>query len=113
MNDAYDLGKGAGAFMWNAHTRPWKAAFPDVGLIADRTASLLSEIFRHWIWPSGDLAGHSMGGHGRLTLADELAGTVYLGLCLPAPIGPPPASELGRKQLAAYLAMTKTTWGQT
>ena len=55
------------------------------------------------------ITGHSMGGHGALTLAMGLPGR-FKSVSAFAPISHPTASEWGRKQLGAYLGDDESTW---
>ena len=55
------------------------------------------------------LIGHSMGGHGALTLAMGLPGR-FRSVSAFAPIANPTASDWGRKQLSAYLGDDETAW---
>ena len=55
------------------------------------------------------ITGHSMGGHGALTLAMGLPGR-FRSVSAFAPICHPTASDWGRKQLTAYLGADEGTW---
>ena len=55
------------------------------------------------------ITGHSMGGHGALTLAMGHAGR-YRSVSAFAPICNPSETDWGRKQLAAYLGSDETLW---
>jgi S-formylglutathione hydrolase len=55
------------------------------------------------------ITGHSMGGHGALTLAMGLPGR-FRAVSAFAPICNPTESDWGRKQFAAYLGDDKGTW---
>ena len=55
------------------------------------------------------ITGHSMGGHGALTLAMGLPGR-FRSVSAFAPIANPTASDWGRKQLSAYLGDDETAW---
>jgi S-formylglutathione hydrolase len=55
------------------------------------------------------ITGHSMGGHGALTLAMGLPGR-YRSVSAFAPIAQPTRSDWGRKQLAAYLGPDEGAW---
>ncbi|MEC8083771.1 MAG: alpha/beta hydrolase-fold protein, partial [Pseudomonadota bacterium] len=55
--------------------------------------------------------GHSMGGHGALTLAMNHPDT-YRSLSALAPICHPTGTEWGRKQLTAYLGEDETRWAR-
>ena len=105
-DNAYDLGQGAGFYV-NATMAPWKSHFQMydyiVGELRDLVQAELPLSDRHGI------TGHSMGGHGAITIAlrnPELFGS----LSAFAPIVNPTQSDWGRKQFAAYLGDDEATW---
>jgi S-formylglutathione hydrolase len=55
------------------------------------------------------ITGHSMGGHGALTLAMGLPGR-FRSVSAFSPICHPSASDWGRKQLGAYLGSDEAAW---
>jgi S-formylglutathione hydrolase len=55
------------------------------------------------------ITGHSMGGHGALTLAMRQPGR-FASVSAFAPIAHPTASDWGRKQFAAYLGPDEGAW---
>jgi len=55
------------------------------------------------------VTGHSMGGHGALTLAMGLPGR-FRSVSAFSPICHPATSDWGRKQLSAYLGKDETLW---
>jgi len=57
------------------------------------------------------VTGHSMGGHGALTLAMALPGR-FRSVSAFAPICHPSASDWGRRQFAAYLGPDEGTWAR-
>ena len=57
------------------------------------------------------ITGHSMGGHGALTMAMNLEGR-FRSVSAFAPICNPTASDWGRKQLSAYLGSDESTWAK-
>ena len=106
-DDAYDLGKGAGFYV-NATQDPWAPHFQMWDYIADELPALLGENFALDMDRQA-ICGHSMGGHGALTLAMNLPGR-FTSVSAFAPIAHPTSSDWGRKQLAAYLGSDETTW---
>ncbi|MEH6674057.1 S-formylglutathione hydrolase [Sulfitobacter sp.] len=108
-DDAYDLGKGAGFYV-NATQDPWKPHFKMWDYIADELPALLGENFALDMDRQA-ICGHSMGGHGALTLAMNLPGR-FTSVSAFAPIAHPTSSDWGRKQLAAYLGNDETTWAK-
>jgi S-formylglutathione hydrolase len=57
------------------------------------------------------ITGHSMGGHGALTLAMNLPDR-FKSVSAFAPISNPTASDWGRKQLQAYLGDNEADWAK-
>ena len=108
-DDAYDLGKGAGFYV-NATQDPWAPHFQMWDYIADELPALLAENFALDMDRQA-ICGHSMGGHGALTLAMNLPGR-FTSVSAFAPIAHPTSSDWGRKQLAAYLGSDETTWAK-
>ncbi|MCZ4255838.1 S-formylglutathione hydrolase [Sulfitobacter sp. G21635-S1] len=108
-DEAYDLGKGAGFYV-NATEDPWKPHFRMWDYIAEELPALIGENFAIDLDRQG-ITGHSMGGHGALTLAMNLEGR-FKSVSAFAPIAHPTASDWGRKQLAAYLGSDEATWAR-
>ena len=108
-DDAYDLGKGAGFYV-NATQDPWAPHFQMWDYIADELPALLAENFALDMDRQA-ICGHSMGGHGALTLAMNLPGR-FTSVSAFAPIAHPTSSDWGRKQLIAYLGSDETTWAK-
>jgi len=104
---AYDLGQGAGFYV-NATEAPWAAHFRMWDYVAEELPKLVT---RNFAVDEGRQAitGHSMGGHGALTLAMGLPGR-FASVSAFAPICNPTASEWGRKQFAAYLGAEESGW---
>ncbi|PSL18957.1 S-formylglutathione hydrolase [Shimia abyssi] len=106
-DDAYDLGKGAGFYL-NATQKPWAPHYQMWDYIAEDLPSLLQERFPLDMTRQS-ITGHSMGGHGALTLAMSLPGR-YRSVSAFAPITNPTATDWGRKQFSAYLGNDESTW---
>ncbi|WP_170599944.1 S-formylglutathione hydrolase [Ruegeria arenilitoris] len=108
-HEDYDLGQGAGFYV-NATQAPWAPHFNMWDYVADELPALLVENFAI----DGDrqaITGHSMGGHGALTLAMNLPGR-FRSVSAFAPISNPTASDWGRKQLSAYLGDDPAAWAK-
>ncbi|MBD8889982.1 S-formylglutathione hydrolase [Roseibium litorale] len=105
-DEAYDLGQGAGFYV-NATESPWAPHFRMYDYVTQELRDLVQKTFavnsRHGI------TGHSMGGHGALTLAMNEP-DLYQSLSAFAPIAHPSQSDWGRKQLAAYLGEDESLW---
>ncbi len=106
-HDDYDLGQGAGFYV-NATQEPWAPHFNMWDYVAEELPALLINRFAI----DGDrqaITGHSMGGHGALTLAMNLPGR-YRSVSAFAPISNPTGADWGRKQLSAYLGEDEAKW---
>ena len=106
-DDAYDLGQGAGFYV-NATQKPWAPHYKMWDYIAEELPSFLQE-YAPLDMSRQSIMGHSMGGHGALTLAMSLPGR-FRSVSAFAPICNPTAADWGRKQLAAYLGEDEATW---
>lgn len=106
-DDAYDLGKGAGFYV-NATEKPWAPHFQMWDYIAEDLPSMLQEDFPLDM-ARQSIMGHSMGGHGALTLAMSMPGR-FRSVSAFAPICNPTGSDWGRKQLQAYLGEDTGQW---
>ena len=105
-DEAYDLGQGAGFYV-NATQAPWAAHFQMERYVVEELPALLAAEFE--LADVHGITGHSMGGHGALTLAMRHPGR-YASLSAFAPIANPTVSDWGRKQLTAYLGADEAGW---
>ncbi len=104
---AYDLGQGAGFYV-NATRTPWSPNFRMWDYLAEDLPKLVFSAFPLAQAAQG-ITGHSMGGHGALTLAMGLPGR-FRSLSAFAPICHPAASDWGIKQFTAYLGSDESLW---
>ena len=99
-DDAYDLGQGAGFYV-DATESPWAPNFRMETYIMEELPRVLFANF-----PLEEerqaITGHSMGGHGALTLAMKHPGR-FTSVSAFSPICNPSDSDWGRKQFTAYL----------
>lgn len=106
-DEAYDLGQGAGFYV-NATEAPWAPHFRMWDYVTEELPTLLFNAF-----PLAEeaqaITGHSMGGHGALTIGMSFPGR-FRSVSALAPICHPTASDWGRKQFAAYLGKDESTW---
>ncbi|MEO7690058.1 MAG: S-formylglutathione hydrolase [Sphingomonas sp.] len=107
-DEAYDFGKGAGFYV-DATEKPWSANFRMKSYIEDELPALIAAQF-----PMADLSrqgitGHSMGGHGALTIALRNAGR-YRSVSAFAPIVSPVSCPWGEKALTGYLGADRSAW---
>jgi len=103
---AYDLGQGAGFYV-DATQAPWSRHFRMHDYVARELPALIEAHF-----PVNDargISGHSMGGHGALTLALRHPGR-YRSVSAFAPIVAPSQVPWGEKAFAAYLGDDRAAW---
>lgn len=106
-NEAYDLGMGAGFYV-NATESPWAPHYKMLSYVADELPALVFEEFSITEGVQA-ITGHSMGGHGALTLAMARPDQ-YVSASAFAPIANPTKSDWGKKQLSAYLGNDENNW---
>jgi S-formylglutathione hydrolase len=106
-HEAYDFGSGAGFYL-DATVEPWSRHYRMRSYIEDELAALIG---RHFSADMGRLGlfGHSMGGHGALTLAFR-SPERYRSLSAFAPIAAPSRVPWGRKAFAGYLGPDEARW---
>ncbi|MBT8456144.1 MAG: S-formylglutathione hydrolase [Alphaproteobacteria bacterium] len=106
-DDAYDLGQGAGFYV-DATEAPWAPHFKMWTYLTKDLPDLLFTDFA--LDPERQtITGHSMGGHGALTLAMHHPDR-FRSVSAFAPIANPTQSDWGRKQLGAYLGADEALW---
>lgn len=108
-DDAFDLGQGAGFYV-DATEPPWAPNFTMYSYITSELNELVSRHFLVDAEAQG-VTGHSMGGHGAITLALSNPG-LYRSVSAFAPIANPAASDWGRKQFSAYLGADEAAWAR-
>ena len=106
-DDAYDLGQGAGFYV-NATQGPWASHFHMWDYVAEELPEFLGNNFPLDMERQA-ITGHSMGGHGALTLAMSLPGR-FKSVSAFSPICNPTGADWGRKQLSAYLGDDEGLW---
>ncbi len=105
-DDAYDLGQGAGFYL-NATQQPWARHFRMEDYVVNELPALIEQHF-----PATDargIFGHSMGGHGALTLALRHPGR-YQSVSAFSPIAAPTQVPWGQKAFKAYLGDDVAAW---
>jgi S-formylglutathione hydrolase len=107
-DDAYDFGKGAGFYV-DATEEPWAKNFRMRSYVEDELPALIAAEF-----PVADMArqgifGHSMGGHGALTIALRNPER-FRSVSAFAPIVAPLQCAWGEKALGGYIGADRTTW---
>ncbi|SFV31089.1 S-formylglutathione hydrolase [Pseudoxanthomonas sp. YR558] len=104
--DGYDLGKGAGFYV-NATQAPWSAHYRMYDYIVDELPALIEANFQ--VTEARGISGHSMGGHGALTLALKNPGR-YRSVSAFSPIVAPSQVPWGQKAFTAYLGDDREAW---
>jgi S-formylglutathione hydrolase len=106
---AYDFGLGAGFYV-NALVEPFAEHYRMRGYIESELPRLLAEHFPVEMERQG-IMGHSMGGHGALTLSLRDPGK-YKATSAFAPIVSPLNCPWGEKALGGYLGPDRETWAE-
>lgn len=103
----YDMGQGAGFYV-DATEAPWAPHFRMRTYIEDELPALIAAHFPVDLARQG-VTGHSMGGHGALTIALRDPGR-FRSVSAFAPICAPSDCPWGHKALGGYLGEDRTTW---
>ncbi len=104
---AWDFGLGAGFYV-DATQAPWSRHYKMATYIAEELPALVAEHFPTDMGRQG-ICGHSMGGHGALTLALKHPGR-YRSVSAFAPIVAPEQVPWGTKALGNYLGQESAAW---
>ncbi|OYX47730.1 MAG: S-formylglutathione hydrolase [Sphingomonadales bacterium 32-64-22] len=106
-DDGYDFGKGAGFYV-NATQDPWATHFHMRDYVENELPALIAENFPADMDRQG-ITGHSMGGHGALTISLRNPGR-YKSTSAFAPIVSPLNCPWGEKALTGYIGTDKAAW---
>lgn len=106
-DDGYDFGKGAGFYV-DATQAPWAANFRMRSYIESELPALVAANFPIDLERQG-ITGHSMGGHGALTIALRNPAR-YRSVSAFAPIVSPLNCPWGEKALGGYLGPDEAAW---
>ena len=106
-DDAYDMGQGAGFYV-DATQEPWTPHFKMRSYIEDELPALIAEHFPVDMARQG-ITGHSMGGHGALTIGLRNPDT-FASISAFAPIASPLNCPWGEKALSGYLGSDRDAW---
>jgi S-formylglutathione hydrolase len=104
---AYDFGQGAGFYV-DATEAPWAQHFRMESYIVSELPEVIAKAFPADMDRQG-LTGHSMGGHGALTLALKNPGR-WKSVSAFAPISSPMRCPWGEKALGGYLGPDRQAW---
>jgi S-formylglutathione hydrolase len=103
---SYDLGQGAGFYL-NASQAPWRSHYRMYDYVVNELPKLVQANFP--VSTKQSIAGHSMGGHGALTIAMKNPAR-YASVSAFSPISNPVNCPWGQKAFTAYLGEDKSTW---
>ena len=106
---AYDLGQGAGFYV-DAVQAPWTPHFRMESYVTEDLIAAVEGAFPVARDRRG-IFGHSMGGHGALTLALRHP-DLYRSVSAFAPIVSPTRCDWGRKAFGAYLGTDESQWAE-
>lgn len=106
-SDEYDFGKGAGFYV-DATEAPWAQHYRMRSYIEEELPALIGEHFPADMARQG-ITGHSMGGHGALTIGLRNPGR-FRSVSAFAPICAPSQVPWGEKALGRYLGADRAAW---
>ncbi|KPF64023.1 S-formylglutathione hydrolase [Porphyrobacter sp. AAP60] len=107
--DEYDFGKGAGFYL-DATQEPWARHYRMRSYIEDELPALIAGSFPADMARQG-ITGHSMGGHGALTIALRNPAR-FRSVSAFAPICAPSQVPWGEKAFGRYLGDDRAVWAQ-
>ena len=107
-DDAYDLGQGAGFYV-DATRAPWAPHFRMESYVTDELIALIDAEFP--TTKTRSIFGHSMGGHGALTLALRHP-ELFQSVSAFASIASPTRCAWGEKAFTAYLGDDRAAWAK-
>lgn len=107
-DEGYDFGKGAGFYV-DATQQPWAANFRMRSYIEQELPALVAAQFAMADMSRQAITGHSMGGHGALTIALRNPGT-FRSVSAFAPIVSPLSCPWGEKALTGYIGADRAAW---
>jgi S-formylglutathione hydrolase len=107
--ESWDFGVGAGFYL-DATQAPWSANYRMYSYVVDELPGLVAANFPADIARSG-IMGHSMGGHGALTIALKNP-EKYRSISAFAPICAPSQVPWGNKAFSGYLGADRAAWAR-
>ncbi|WP_454279567.1 S-formylglutathione hydrolase [Sphingomonas sp. Marseille-Q8236] len=109
-DDAYDMGQGAGFYV-DATQEPWAKHFKMRSYIEQELPALIAAHFPVADMGAQAITGHSMGGHGALTIGLRNPDR-FRSVSAFAPIAAPGQVPWGEKALGGYLGPDRAAWRQ-
>lgn len=107
-DESYDLGQGAGFYL-NATQKPWSNHYQMYDYITQELPTIIEDNFP--VSEIKSISGHSMGGHGALTIGLKNP-QQYRSISAFSPISNPMQCPWGQKAFSAYLGGDFETWRQ-
>ena len=107
-DEGYDFGKGAGFYV-DATEEPWAANYRMRAYIEDELPALILREFPQADLSRQGITGHSMGGHGALTIGLRNPDR-FRSVSAFAPISAPSHCPWGEKALTGYLGGNREDW---
>lgn len=107
-DDAYDMGQGAGFYV-NAAQAPWDKHFHMRDYIETELPALIAKEFPQADMSRQGITGHSMGGHGALTIGLRNP-DIFKSISAFSPIVSPMNCPWGEKALSGYLGDDRAAW---
>ena len=105
-DEGYDLGQGAGFYV-NATQAPWNRHYQMYDYVVNELPTIIESSFP--VSNKRAISGHSMGGHGALTIG-LLNPERYTSMSAFSPICNPVNAPWGKKAFTAYLGKDQATW---
>ena len=105
-DDSWDFGTAAGFYL-DATEAPWAQHWRMESYITQELPALLARHFA--VLENAGICGHSMGGHGALTLALRHPG-LFRSVSALAPIAAPMQCPWGVKAFSGYLGADRSSW---
>ena len=105
-DEGYDLGHGAGFYV-NATQAPWNRHYQMYDYVVNELPAIIEASFP--VSNKRAISGHSMGGHGALTIG-LLNPERYTSMSAFSPICNPVNVPWGKKAFTAYLGKDQATW---
>lgn len=109
-DDSYDFGSAAGFYL-NATQEPWSRHYRMYDYVVEELPALLAKEFPQLDTSRAGICGHSMGGHGAITIALKNPDK-YRSVSAMAPICAPMRCPWGEKAFTGYLGADRSTWAE-
>ena len=109
-DETYDMGQGAGFYV-DATETPWAEHFQMKSYIENELPAFIAKEFPQADMSRQGITGHSMGGHGALTIGMRNPQT-FKSISAFSPIVSPTTCPWGEKALSAYLGEDRGAWAE-